>query len=125
MRELAGILSIGCFAGQAAAYSKSAFTHGGKQVCVVIPFGECESIIANGWAVLIQGYGQQFNLEAVLATACPLLMFYFLVLSLHNPRFTMQRGEEMGQRKISPGGWMYLLVFLAVVAVSALPMLNR
>ncbi len=113
----AWLVSIGCFAAQAAAYSKSALTAGGPTHCIVWPFGACETIVASGWAALLGGAGREYNLEAAVATFMPLFMVYTLVLSMHNPSFTMHRGEY---RKISPVGWMYIAALVAIVGVSAL-----
>lgn len=118
----AWLVSIGCFAAQAAAYSRSALTAGKTQHCIVWPFGACETIVASGWAALLGGAGREYNLEAAIATFMPLFMVYTLVLSMHNPSFMMNKGEY---RKISPGGWVYIALLLAIIGVSAMTLTER
>jgi len=120
--RLAGIVSIACLAAQAAAFSKSFLTAANPVHCVVWPFGQCETIMASGYVALMGGFGSEHNLEAAVATFVPLMMWLTLVLSSHNPRLTMKEGDA---RKISPGGWMYILLLLVVLAISGMTITTK
>jgi hypothetical protein len=115
--RFAGIVSIACLVGQAAAYSNSPFKASDSMQCTVHPFGACETVMGAGYAALMGNYGTEYNLEAAIATFMPLMMWLTLILSAHAPKFTMRRG---GKRSISPGGWMYMVLFLIVLAVSGM-----
>jgi hypothetical protein len=116
--RIAGVASIVCLVGQAAAYNNSLMTAGKATMqCTVHPFGQCETVMASGYAVLMQGAGASHNFEAAVATFVPLMMWLTLLLSAHSPRLTMKRD---GKKTISPGGWMYLGLFAIVLVVSGL-----
>ena len=116
------LVSIACLVGQFVAYGKSSLKQGNPVHCIGIPFGECETIVANGWAVVMQGYGREYNLEAAVTVFVGLSMWLSLVIGVHNPKFTMRRG---GKSKISPGGYIYTLLFLVVVGLAAMTIMKK
>jgi hypothetical protein len=112
-----GIVAILCFALQAVALGKAGI--GGNHHCVVAPIPDCEAAIWGGYVVLLDGAGRKLNLAGVLARFVPLFMWMSVVMSLHAPSLTMKRA---GKKTISPGGWIYGALFLAIAGYSAMNM---
>ncbi len=116
MVRLLGLVAIALFVLQAMAYGKAPFKVARSVHCVVWPFGECESVVASGYAALFDTTVAGYAIEAALAVAVPLLMVLFIVVSSHAPKLTRRRGEA---RSLTPVAWLYGLLLLAVLAFSA------
>lgn len=109
----AGVIAFICAGAQAWAYSRSSLTADQPIHCMAIPFGECETTIAAGYAVMLEGAK---GYAAALATTVPLLMWLAVVVSAHNPQ--LKRHRE-GKSRIAPVAWLYLALLVAVLGYGA------
>lgn len=76
-------VAVGCLALQLWAYNASWLTAQHPRQCVVWGFGDCESIMASGYASIVPG--QSVNFEAVVSRLMPLGMWIALALGAIRP----------------------------------------
>ena len=95
----AGVFAFVCAGAQAFAYTKSYLTADQPIHCMAVPFGECQSILASGYAKMVPGPVSGFEISNALATGVPLLMWLAVVVSAHNPQMRMRRE---GKSKLAP-----------------------
>lgn len=112
----AGVFAFVCAGAQAFAYTKSYLTADQPIHCMAVPFGECQSILASGYAAMIPGPVSGFDITNALATGVPLLMWLAVVVSAHNPQMRMRRE---GKSKLAPAAYLYALLLVAVLAMTA------
>lgn len=70
------VVAASCFALQLDAYASSWLTASKPTHCVVFGFGDCESILASGYASIVPG--QSIHFEAMVARLVPTLMWIAL-----------------------------------------------
>ncbi|MCA9620596.1 MAG: hypothetical protein KC731_16350 [Myxococcales bacterium] len=113
MIRYVGLLGIGCFVLQILAYRASPSAGSSMQQCALLPFGECESALGQGYATMLSGtLPPGLGWGVATATFVGLFMYLTLLLSLHAPSLT-RRGRP------SPVGWLYLALFAGILGYSA------
>jgi len=113
----AGLFAFLCAGAQAWAYTRSYLAAEQPIHCMAVPFGECESIIASGYAGMLGGPVGGYDASSALATGVPLLMWLAVVVSAHNPQMKMQRE---GKSRLSPAAYLYGALLVAVLAYGAM-----
>ena len=102
---------------QIQAYDASVLRATEPAYCQLWGFGDCASIMAAGWAGLLDGFGMSLNLEAALARGVPLLMVWAAGLaSFGPPRLFVADGDR---RRLNPTLLLWLAGLMLVLLVSA------
>ena len=110
----AGVFAFVCAGAQAFAYTKSYLTADQPIHCMAVPFGECQSILASGYAKMVPGPVSGFEISNALATGVPLLMWLAVVVSAHNPQMRMRRE---GKSKLAPAAYLYTVLLLSLIHI--------
>lgn len=87
---LGAAIALACFALQLAAYDESWLTAAHPRQCLFLGFGDCESIMASGYASIVPK--QHLDLEAAAARLVPLVMWLSLAVAVIRPRWPWLAG---------------------------------
>jgi len=87
--------------------------------CQVWGFGSCSSVMASGWAHLLNSWGATLNLEAAMARGVPLIMWWAALFASFGPRRALVVDEETGKRRPHPNLFLWLAALAFILLLSA------
>src|SRR5688572_13143238 len=90
MRKWFALAAVTCIALQVLAYNLSWLTATSPIHCLAWPFGECEHVMASGYASVLFDVGSGIDLEAIAAWFITFTLWLAVAAFVHGPR----RGKE-------------------------------
>jgi uncharacterized membrane protein len=106
MRKWWALTAVVCLVLQVVAYNLSWLTATSPVHCIAWPFGECEHVMASGYASVLFDIGSRINLEAIAAWFVTFTLWLAIAAFVHGPA----RGKETK---------IFLVVWLLALLLSA------